>query len=318
MPSHEADNVRDVQSVRSTGSAREASPLGFQALGKASERAMRDSGGIYEVPDTEDSVQFSSLLALNPTMLDEAAPGGTDPLDVDRAPEEGTDADPAARYRSTTKVPLEGYDQRKLDDPNHKTPKYLFGRIAQKYNLDSVKGDKAKAEELLKAMLPELKAAGLEIVAVKGDRIQVKTEVGYEWVDVIRGAGGDDPGWWWGSEGKGTAQPTNSPQEWAAQTGQAGAAGAAGGGAAPAGNFGPKILGGQIDQGKVMAILQKHKADNEGIKAALPELQQAFPGVTILDHPQRLDKLRFSNGAVVDVVVGAGGPNPSWGWMPEN
>ncbi|MBI3927624.1 MAG: hypothetical protein HY319_18945, partial [Armatimonadetes bacterium] len=122
----------------------------------------------------------------------------------------------AASYRSSTPVPLEGYDQGKLDNPNHRTPKYIFGRVARNYKLDSVQGDKAKAEELLRAMVPELRENGLEVVAVKGDRIQVKTEVGYEWVDVIRGAGSDNPGWWWGSEGKGTPQPTATVQEWAA------------------------------------------------------------------------------------------------------
>lgn len=230
----------------------------------------------------------------------------------------GSDAD---RFRATSKQPLEGYDQAKLDNPEHKTPKYLFGRVAQNFDLSSVKGDKSKAETLLKAMLPELKAAGLEVVGIEGDKIQVKTEVGYEWVDVVRGAGGDNPGWWWGSEAKGTQQPTRDSHEWAAQTGQTGAAAGAAGamaGAAAGGPKGPAILGSQIDSGKVMGILQKYQPTNEGIRAALPELQQNFPGVTILDHPKRLDKLQFPNGAVVDVIVGSGGPDPKWGWMPEN
>lgn len=72
-----------------------------------------------------------------------------------------------------------------------------------------------------------------------------------------------------------------------------------------------------VDKNQVLEILQRHPPTNDGMKAALPELQKAFPGVKILDHPQRLDKLQFPNGAVVDVVVGAGGTNPSWGWMPE-
>ena len=238
-------------------------------------------------------------------------------------------ADPAAQYRSESKVPFEGYNYDKLNDPNHNTPKYIFGKVAQNFKLDSVQGDKAKAEELLNAMVPELREKGLEVVAVKGDRIQVKTEVGYEWVDVIRGAGAPNPGWHWGSEGKGTPEPTSTVQEWAQRTGQneapamamapmGAAAMGAGMGAAMGANDAPKVLGGAIDSGKVMGILGKHAPTNEGIKAALPELQRAFPGVKILDHPKRLDKLQFSNGAVVDVIVGAGGPNPSWGWMPEN
>lgn len=258
--------------------------------------------------DEQDGDRIQQLIARIQGELNEPQPTGSE----------------ADRFRATSKQPLEGYDQAKLDNPDHKTPKYLFGRVAQNFDLSSVKGDKSKAETLLKAMIPELKAAGLEVLSVEGDKIQVKTEVGYEWVDVIRGAGGDNPGWWWGSEAKGTQQPTANSHEWAAQTGQSGAAGGAGGadamagGGAAAGPKGPAILGSQIDSGKVMGILQKYQPTNEGIRAALPELQQNFPGVTILDHPKRLDKLQFPNGAVVDVIVGSGGPNPKWGWMPEN
>ena len=234
----------------------------------------------------------------------------------------GPSRDAASDFRSETKVPLEGYDQTKLDNPDHKTPKYIFGRVAQNFKLDSVQGDKAKAEVLLKAMVPELQAAGLEVVDVKGDRIQVKTEVGYEWVDVVRGAGAPNPGWWWGSEGKGTPQPTNTVQEWAAQTGQTGQAAVA---SAPQGQMmaagqsvgAPRQAVGGPDRGAVMAILEKNPPTNEGISQAMTELKKAFPGVKLLEHPIRLDKLEFPGGFVVDVIVGSGGPNPSWGWMPE-
>jgi hypothetical protein len=75
---------------------------------------------------------------------------------------------------------------------------------------------KQDAEELLNYMRPELEKAGLKIHEIKGDKIRVETELGQEWVDVVRGAGGGNPGWWWGSEGKaipgtaagGTSQPT--------------------------------------------------------------------------------------------------------------
>ncbi|MGE0487706.1 MAG: hypothetical protein AB7S38_00680 [Vulcanimicrobiota bacterium] len=228
-------------------------------------------------------------------------------------------------FRTDETVPLEGYDSNKLNNPDHKTPKYIFGRVAQHYKLDSVQGDKAKAEQLLTAMLPELRAAGLEVVGVEGDRIQVKTEVGYEWVDVVRGAGSDNPGWWWGSEGKGTAQPTANSKQWAAATGQTGgnSNGNASSGAAsfaPSTAQGPKAtpLGNSIDRAAVIAILSKYPPTNEGVRQAMPELQERFPGVQLLEHPQRLDKLKFPNGAVVDVVVGAGGNDPKWGWMPEN
>lgn len=104
-------------------------------------------------------------------------------------------------------VPLEGYDYGKLHDANHRTVKYVFGRVASHTSLAGVH-DKAQADALLNSMLPALRAAGLEVVGAKGDKIQVKTEIGYEWVDVVRGAGSSNPGWWWGSEGKGTPSPT--------------------------------------------------------------------------------------------------------------
>jgi hypothetical protein len=54
-------------------------------------------------------------------------------------------------------------------------------------------------------MVPDLEAAGLKVLDVKGDRLLVQTELGHEWVDVVRGAESGKPGWWWGSEG--TAVP---------------------------------------------------------------------------------------------------------------
>lgn len=119
----------------------------------------------------------------------------------------------AGRNPDGVTTPLEGYDGGKLADPNHRTPKYLFGRVAQRYALAGVKSH-ADAEALLKRMLPEMKAAGLEISNISRDKILVKTEIGWEWVDVVRGAGGGNPGWWWGSEGKpvsgGSAPPPAS------------------------------------------------------------------------------------------------------------
>jgi hypothetical protein len=255
-----------------------------------------------------------------------------------------TGDDPAAKFRSATKVPLEGYDQSKLDNPEHKTPKYLFGRVAQGFSLDSLGGDKAKAQELLTAMVPDLKKAGLEVVSVKGDRIQVKTELGYEWVDVVRAsaAAKGEQGWQWGSEGKGTPKPTKDFQEFCDLTGIGGtpasgatpaggaaaggtvaAGGAAAGGTAAAGGAspaGPKFtpLGNQLDSAKVMSVLEKYSVDDIEKAVADKDLQDAYPGVKLIPHPKRLDKLQFPNGAVVDVVVGAGAPGAKWGWMPEN
>ena len=106
----------------------------------------------------------------------------------------------AGDARNLGPVPLEGFDNGKLGDPNHTTVKYLFGRVATHYPLDSVK-DKAGAEALLNKMVPDLQAAGLDIVGVRGDRLLMKTPLGLESIDVVRGAGSGKPGWWWGADG---------------------------------------------------------------------------------------------------------------------
>lgn len=97
-------------------------------------------------------------------------------------------------------VPLEGYDTTKLNDFSHTTVKYQFGRVATNYPLASVK-DHASAEALLRSMVPDLEAAGIKVLDVRGDKLKVQTEIGHEWVDVVRGAGSGNPGYWWGSEG---------------------------------------------------------------------------------------------------------------------
>lgn len=116
---------------------------------------------------------------------------------------------PAARAPlSVGPVALEGYDATKLHNLDHQTVKYQFGRVASHHGLENVKS-KEDAEVLLTKMKPELEAAGLNVLEVKGDKIRVETELGQEWVDVVRGAGSGNPGWWWGSEG--TAIPGTSP-----------------------------------------------------------------------------------------------------------
>lgn len=103
-------------------------------------------------------------------------------------------------------VALEGFDGRKLADSSHNTVKYLFGRVATHFPLDSVK-DHASAEALLNKMVPDLQAAGLEIVGVKRDKLLMKTPLGLESIDVVRGAGGGNPGWWWGADGTVASPP---------------------------------------------------------------------------------------------------------------
>jgi hypothetical protein len=240
----------------------------------------------------------------------------------------------------------DGFNRDKINNPDKYAPhdsgsvKYKFARVAMNYKLDSVKDSKGTSEELLKAMTGDLKKAGIEVVGVSGDRIQVKTEAGYEWVDVIKNAGSDKPQFWWGSEAVGTQEPTKTVQEWEAKTGAGSAAAAAGGaagGAAAAGavDNGPKVLGGQIDSGKVMAILKKYPATGQGLTSAVsdPELQKLYPGVMTfggvkdgkafnandrLSKGLNVDKLFFPNGAIVDVIGGAGAAGAKWAWMPEN
>jgi hypothetical protein len=127
----------------------------------------------------------------------QAAPAVTEPTapEAPVAPRVNT-----ADAKNLGPVPLEGFDSNKLADSNHNSVKYLFGRVATHFPLDSVK-DKAGAEALLNKMVPDLQAAGLDIVGVKGDRLLMKTPLGLESIDVVRGAGGGNPGWWWGADG---------------------------------------------------------------------------------------------------------------------
>ena len=68
----------------------------------------------------------------------------------------------------------------------------------------------------------------------------------------------------------------------------------------------------------LQAILHRYSPDNAGVRQADAEIQRTFgPGVVqLLDHPERLDKFVTPTGTY-DTVVGAGGGNPSWGWMRE-
>lgn len=245
---------------------------------------------------------------------------------------ENLEAPPAgdpSKSRTVGPVPLEGYNAEKLHNPEHRTPKYLFGRVASHYPLDKVK-DHAAAEALLKQMLPDLLAAGLDVVAVNRDKIQVKTELGYEWVDVVRGAGSGNPGWWWGSEGHGTPTPTGSPAEFAKSAPSAPAAGPSGPsaplppqeeGAGPwvaalieaaqwvKDNF-PDLFGDGDDRDKAYQIMTKvlDRLKKKGINAH-----------RVVNHPSRPvgDPHRYGsdavvvNGKVYDLYGGLGDKNRS-------
>lgn len=87
----------------------------------------------------------------------------------------------------------------------------------------------------------------------------------------------------------------------------------------PSNPIGPGSDGGAVDSGFVLGIMSQYPPTNDGIRKALEELKKkkGYEDTELLDHPQRLDKLKFANGQVVDVVIGAGGNNPQWGWLPE-
>jgi hypothetical protein len=99
---------------------------------------------------------------------------------------------------SGPKSPMEGFVAAKLADPSHDHVKYKFGRVAQNYSLSSVT-DKASAGALLTSMKSDLEAAGIDVLGVKGDKIQVKDDAGQPaWIDVMRGDGnGGAAAWQW-------------------------------------------------------------------------------------------------------------------------
>lgn len=91
------------------------------------------------------------------------------------------------------------------------------------------------------------------------------------------------------------------------------------GGASPTASPAPAGGGYQsYSDGALQAILQKYSPNNDGVRQAYAEVERTFgPGVvTLLDHPERLDKFVTPTGTY-DTVEGAGGANPSWGWMRE-
>jgi len=102
-----------------------------------------------------------------------------------------------ANANAGPKAALEGYDMGKINDPSNTHVKYKFGRIAQNYSLSSVT-DKASAEALLNSMKPQMEASGINVLDIKGDKIQVKDDAGQPaWIDVIRATGSSNTGWQW-------------------------------------------------------------------------------------------------------------------------
>ncbi len=206
------------------------------------------------------------------------------------------------------KVSFTGFDDGKLAAPLKRdgagvaqSAKYTFAKLAQASG--TMPRTKAEAEAWFNHYIkPGMEKEGFQIDWVKGDKAFIRTRENPagEAVDFVRGADSNDPNYTalaWQPEGGG---------------GSVGGSGSVVGSGAVGGS-------GVADRDFVLAILSKYAATNEGIQRAVEELrrQPGYEHVTILQHPLRLDKLDFGGGHVVDVVVGAGGPNPSWGWMPE-
>lgn len=220
-------------------------------------------------------------------------------------------------------APLEGFDHRKLVDPEHRTPKYLFARVARQFGLESVK-DHASGERLLQQMVPYLRQAGLEIAAVKGDKINVKTELGWEWVDVIRGAGGGNPAWWWGSEGKGSPTPGTGA---VAGGGPGTALKPLPGGHAPLEGFDhAKIANPAVRSMKYLFARIAMQTGLESVKdmasaqALLEEMVPHLRAAGMEIAGVKNDKIQVKTEVGwewVDVIRGAGSGNPAWWWGSE-
>ena len=89
----------------------------------------------------------------------------------------GTDSPISPAQHAGPSPLMAGFDEAKLGNPSHTTVKYLFGRVAQRYNLLSVR-DHASAESLLLQMRPDLEAAGIIVLDVSRDKIQVLDDQG--------------------------------------------------------------------------------------------------------------------------------------------
>ena len=199
-----------------------------------------------------------------------------------------------------------GFDAAKLGadlvrkDGVAQSAKYTFAKLAQASG--SMPTTKAEAEQWFNEHIkPGLEKEGFGVDWVQGDKALVRTRENPqgEVIDFVRAADSKDRSQIalaWQSEGP---------------TGGGGASGVTGKGAVGG--------SGHADRDFVMSVLSNYPPTNEGIQRAVEELRKhpGYEHATILEHALRLDKIDFGRGTIVDVVVGSGGPNPSWGWMPE-
>lgn len=232
--------------------------------------------------------------------LPEALRDGFDPRPVGRG------ATPKSVYGGAPT--FTGFDDAKRSadlvrkDGVAQSAKYTFAKLAEASG--TMPRTKAEAEAWFNEHIkPGLEKEGFAVDWVQGDKALVRTRENPqgEVVDFLRGADSGDPSYTalaWQSEGP-----------------------VGGGGGSVAGVTGKASVGGSglADRAFVLSILSKYPPTNEGIQQAVAELkrQPGYEHAVILEHPLRLDKIDFGRGVVVDVVVGSGGPSPSWGWMPE-
>ncbi len=199
-----------------------------------------------------------------------------------------------------------GFDAAKLGadlvrkDGVAQSAKYTFAKLAQASG--SMPTTKAEAEKwFTEHIKPGLEKEGFGVDWVQGDKALVRTRENPqgEVIDFVRAADSQNRGeiaLAWQSEGG---------------SGTGGVSGVTGKGAVGG--------SGHADRNFVMSVLSNYPPTNDGIQRAVAELRKhpGYEHATILEHALRLDKIDFGRGTVVDVVVGSGGPNPSWGWMPE-
>jgi len=199
-----------------------------------------------------------------------------------------------------------GFDAAKLGadlvrkDGIAQSAKYTFAKLAQASG--SMPTTKAEAEQwFTEHIKPGLEKEGFGVDWVQGDKALVRTRENPqgEVIDFVRAADSKDPSQialaWQSEGGSGTGSVSGV-------TGK----GAVGG-------------TGHADRDFVMSVLSNYPPTNDGIQRAVEELRKhpGYEHAVILEHALRLDKIDFGRGNIVDVVVGSGGPNPSWGWMPE-
>jgi hypothetical protein len=145
--------------------------------------------------------EFAAFLATllqslsNPSNQAASAPTGTNSLPTRSVALPSFTTLPMAS--ESNRPHMSGFSATKLADSTHDSPKYIFGRLAQNLDLSSVV-DKASAEALLRQMRPELEAAGMTILDVRKDSIQIPDDHGNPvWVDVIWGSESGRPAFQW-------------------------------------------------------------------------------------------------------------------------